>query len=145
MCLYVFPSIHLPSHILLSLPPSTLLGPGTETFLKWTYLWCRTVSATVAPSWLKSQQNPVTLGEFIKLKNSQLHLLNSVLTGTLSAHYYTIKNRGVGKKPNKQVNNKKKPFKLFKHPQRFWWTVHFDRCVQANGNQLEVIYDLSFW
>lgn len=45
-----FPSIYLPSHILLSLPPSTLLGPGTETFLKWTYLRCRTVSATVAPS-----------------------------------------------------------------------------------------------
>lgn len=46
---------------------------------------CKTVSATVAPSWLKSQQNPGALRAFIMLKTSQFHLLNSALTGTLPA------------------------------------------------------------
>lgn len=44
----------------LFLHPSTLFGPGTETFLTWTYLSCKTTTARVPPGRLCLQLKSVT-------------------------------------------------------------------------------------
>lgn len=73
VCVFLFPSsppstsvIQSPSpslsallHFHLFLQPSSLLGPGTETFLTWTYLSCRTAPVPAPPDRLCVLHMPV--------------------------------------------------------------------------------------
>lgn len=75
----------------LVLHPS-LLGPGTDTFLTWTYLLCRTVTATVAAARLDLRQKSVIgcLTAFLQAQG-MLKLTCSISTFVLTeTHLQTI-------------------------------------------------------
>lgn len=94
-----FPFTLLSFHSFISLLTSfnlvlhpSLLGPGTDTFLTWTYLLCRTVTATVATARLDLQQKSVIgcLTAFLQAQG-MLKLTCSISTFVLTeTHIQTI-------------------------------------------------------